>query len=50
MSDDKEHLVPELLKDIARSSKTAKPNEWFQIEARLNAIISFCQKVIREHK
>jgi len=42
-----EHLIPEVIKNIAATAKTAKGNEKFMAEARLRAIIEYCQKVLK---
>lgn len=45
-----EHLVPEVIKNIGQSfnpnNKTTNSNEKFQAEARLSAIIKYCEKAL----
>lgn len=41
------HLVPIVIQDIVNKLPNVSGNEKFMIQARLNAIITYCQKALK---
>lgn len=41
-----EHLIPDLIKDLANKYRVARNNEKFMLEARLRAISEYIEKTL----